>query len=238
MLSINVPLAFVAMSTMPFIYFLGVRMRRSMFPVSWLIQSRLADVATIVDENINGVRVVKSFAAEDQQLKHLARAADRLQWAYVKDADLRARFTPLVQNLVQVGLALVLLLGGYLVIHDNLQVGAILTLQLLDRHAAAALPDARHADHAGPAGLGLGRADLRDPRRAADVVDRPGRRRPGRHRRRRPLRRRDLRVHRGRPGGPRALQHAPASWRDRGPGRAHRRAASRRSPACSPGSTT
>ncbi len=127
MLSINVPLAFVAMSTMPFIYFLGVRMRRSMFPVSWLIQSRLADVATIVDENINGVRVVKSFAAEDQQLKQLATAADRLQWAYVKDADLRARFTPLVQNLVQVGLALMLLLGGWLVIHDNLPVGAILS---------------------------------------------------------------------------------------------------------------
>ncbi len=127
MLSINVPLALVAMSTMPFIYFLGVRMRRSMFPVSWLIQSRLADVATIVDENINGVRVVKSFAAEDQQVKDLAGAADRLQWSYVKDADLRARFTPLVQNLVQVGLALVLLLGGYLVIHDNLQVGVILS---------------------------------------------------------------------------------------------------------------
>ncbi len=127
MLSINVPLAFVAMSTMPFIYFLGVRMRSSMFPVSWLIQARLADVATIVDENINGVRVVKSFAAEDQQLKHLAGAADRLQWAYIKDADLRARFTPLVQNLVQVGLALVLLLGGYLVIHDGLPVGAILS---------------------------------------------------------------------------------------------------------------
>ena len=127
MLSINVALAFVAMSTMPFIYFLGVRMRQSMFPVSWLIQARLADVATIVDENINGVRVVKSFAAEDQQLKHLAKAADRLQWAYVKDADLRARFTPLVQNLVQVGLALVLLLGGYLVIHDKLEVGAILS---------------------------------------------------------------------------------------------------------------
>jgi ATP-binding cassette subfamily B protein len=119
MLSINVALAFVAMSTMPFIYVLGVRMRRSMFPVSWLIQSRLADVATIVDENINGVRVVKSFAAEDQQLEHLAEAADRLQWSYIKDADLRAKFTPLVQNLVQVGLAFMLLLGGYLVIHGH-----------------------------------------------------------------------------------------------------------------------
>ncbi len=127
MLSINVALAFVAMSTMPFIYVLSVRMRQSMFPVSWLIQARLADVATIVDENINGVRVVRSFAGEDQELKQLAKAADRLQWSYIKDADLRARFTPLIQNLAQVGLALMLLLGGYLVIHDRLEVGAILS---------------------------------------------------------------------------------------------------------------
>jgi ATP-binding cassette subfamily B protein len=63
MLSINVPLALVTMSTMPFVYIVGVRMRKQMFPVSWLIQSRLADVATVVDENVNGVRVVKSFAA-------------------------------------------------------------------------------------------------------------------------------------------------------------------------------
>jgi ATP-binding cassette subfamily B protein len=126
MLSINVPLAFVAMCTLPFVFLLSVQMRRSMFPVSWLIQSRLADIATIVDEDINGVRVVKSFVAEPRELRTLARSADRLQWAYIKDADLRARFTPAVQNLPQVGLALVLLVGGYLVIHGHLQVGAIL----------------------------------------------------------------------------------------------------------------
>jgi ATP-binding cassette subfamily B protein len=128
MLRINVPLAFVAMATMPLIYVLSVRMRKVMFPVSWLIQARLADVATIVDENINGVRVVKSFTAEDQQLKQLASSADRLQWAYIKDADIRARFTPLVQNLVQVGLALVLLFGGWLAIHEKIQEGDILKI--------------------------------------------------------------------------------------------------------------
>jgi len=125
-----VPLALVAMATMPLVYWTGVRMRKSMFPVSWIIQARLADVATIVDENVNGVRVVKSFAAEEQQLRSLAGAADRLQWGYIKDADLRARFTPMVQNLPQVGLALVLLFGGYMVIHGSLGVGSILTFNL------------------------------------------------------------------------------------------------------------
>ena len=126
MLSINVPLAFVAMSTTPMVYFASVRMRKQIFPVSWLIQQRLADVATIVDENINGVRVVKSFVAEPQELTTLARAADKLQWAYIRDADIRARFTPTVQNLPQLGLALVLLFGGWLVLHAGLPVGAIL----------------------------------------------------------------------------------------------------------------
>jgi ATP-binding cassette subfamily B protein len=130
MLTISVPLALIAMITMPFIYWTGVKMRKSLFPVSWLIQSRLAEVATVVDENVNGVRVVRSFAAEEQQLGQLATAADRVQWAYIKDADLRARFTPLVQNLSQVGLSLVLLFGGYLVIHGHLQLGAIVSFNL------------------------------------------------------------------------------------------------------------
>ncbi len=126
MLTIDVPLAFVAMITLPLVFVMGVRMRRSMFPVSWLIQARLAEIATIVDENINGVRVVKSFVAEQRELDTLEAAADRLQWSYIRDADLRAKFTPVVQNLPQVGLALILLVGGYLVIHGHLGVGAIL----------------------------------------------------------------------------------------------------------------
>ena len=130
MLTISVPLAFVAMAAMPFIYIVGVKMRQRLFPVSWLIQSRLAEVATVVDENVNGVRVVRSFAAEQQQLRQLGNAADRVQWGYIKDADLRARFAPLVQNLSQVGLVLVLLVGGWMVIHDHLPVASIVSFNL------------------------------------------------------------------------------------------------------------
>ncbi len=60
-------------------------------------------------------------------------------------------------------------------------------LQRLHRDAPGAVPDAGHADHARPARGGLGGADLRDPRRAAersstgprrvDLVDCRGRRR-------------------------------------------------------------
>jgi ATP-binding cassette, subfamily B, bacterial len=125
MLSMNAALAVVAMATMPFVYLVGVYMRKVLFPVSWLIQARLADVASIVDENINGVRVVKSFAAEQGQLDELGRAAEKVKWAYQEDADIRARWAPAIENLPRVGLAFVLLLGGWMAIHGGTSVGTI-----------------------------------------------------------------------------------------------------------------
>ncbi len=126
MLSINLVLALIAMTVMPILYVVGIKMRRVMFPISWITQARLADVATIVDENINGVRVIKSFAQEEAEINRLADAAERVAWAYIKDAQIRGQWSPWVQNLPQLGLALVLTFGGLMVIHGHLGVGAIL----------------------------------------------------------------------------------------------------------------
>ena len=126
MLSINAVLAVVAMLVMPFLYLVGIKMRRMMFPISWMIQSRLADVATIVDENINGVRVVKSFAQEESEVNRLADAAEKVAWGYIKDAQFRGQYAPWVQNLPQLGLSLVLGVGGWLVIGGHASTGTIL----------------------------------------------------------------------------------------------------------------
>ncbi|GAA0573930.1 hypothetical protein GCM10010172_68160 [Paractinoplanes ferrugineus] len=125
MLSINVPLAIVAMVTMPIIGVLGVSMRKAIFPVSWLIQARLARLATVVDENIQGVRIVKAFAAEGRQLRSLAESADRIRWAYQQDARIRSRWNPVLDNLPRLGLALVLIVGGILVIDGHTTIGTI-----------------------------------------------------------------------------------------------------------------
>jgi ATP-binding cassette subfamily B protein len=104
---------------------LGVVMRKKTFPVSWLIQSRLATVATVVDENIQGVRIVKAFAAEGRQLRTLAEAADKVRWAYVQDTRISSRWSPVMDNLPRLGLALVLLFGGIMAIHGHTTVGTI-----------------------------------------------------------------------------------------------------------------
>jgi ATP-binding cassette subfamily B protein len=130
MLSINWALALIAMIVMPILYVVGIKMRRVMFPISWITQARLAEVATIVDENVNGVRVVKSFAQEEAEIDRLADAAEGVAWAYIKDANIRAIWSPWVQNLPQLGLALVLLCGGWMVLHGDLQYPEILAFSL------------------------------------------------------------------------------------------------------------
>jgi ATP-binding cassette subfamily B protein len=125
MLLINPVLAFVATVTMPFIGVLGIQVRQRLFPVSWLVQARLAEVATTVDENINGIRVVKSFAAEGQQLRQLYGAAERHQWAVVQDAEIRARWTPMIENLPRLGQAFLLLVGGWMAYQGTVSIGTL-----------------------------------------------------------------------------------------------------------------
>ena len=126
MLSIHVPLALVTVSTMPLVYVLGQRLRDQVFPLSWVTQGRMAEVAMVVDENINGTRVVKSFAAEYDQIALLSRVADRLRWSATALIEARARFNPLIEALPRLGMALVLFYGGHLVINGEIGVGSLL----------------------------------------------------------------------------------------------------------------
>jgi len=125
MLTVSIPLTILALAALPGVYAIGTRMRASIFPLSWISQARAADLATIVDENVNGVRVVKSFAAEERQIGLLARAAQRMQWASIQLADARARYGPAMENLPRLGLVAVLVYGGTLVIDGEIELGTL-----------------------------------------------------------------------------------------------------------------
>ena len=130
MITINVPLTFVSLVGLPFVFLASRKMHRWMFPVSWVVSARQADIATIVEENIGGAQVVRSFAAEKQQITALDRAAQRLQWASVRTADLRAKYGPLAQNLPRVGPALLLLYGGHLAIEGQVTYGELFSFSI------------------------------------------------------------------------------------------------------------
>lgn len=125
MLVLSLPLTLVAMAPLPLVLYVGLRLRSRVFPLTWVTQARMADVAMIVDENIQGAQVVRTFAQEQAQIGLLARAARRLRWAGTATADARARHAPIMEALPRLGLALVLLNGGLLAINGQVAVGDI-----------------------------------------------------------------------------------------------------------------
>ena len=62
---------------------------------------------------------MKSFAAENEQLRTLTGSARRAEWANIEQAEIRSRYAPIIENLPRVGQALVLLYGGYLAINGR-----------------------------------------------------------------------------------------------------------------------
>lgn len=127
---ISLPLTAITMLIMPAVYVLGQRLRHIMFPLSWIIQSRNAEVATVTHESVNGVRVVKAFAAEARQVTEMAQAAQRLRWANMLQHNTRAHYTPVIENLPRLAMAMVLLVGGHFIIGGSLSVGNLATFYL------------------------------------------------------------------------------------------------------------
>ena len=125
MVQVHAPLALISLAPLPIVYFVGLKMRRELFPISWTVQSRQADVATTTEENITGIRVVQSFATETEQIRQFTTDAARLRWATTKQIDVRALYGPIMENLPRVGMAIVLLYGGHLVVQGAIQIGTI-----------------------------------------------------------------------------------------------------------------
>ncbi|HIA96375.1 MAG TPA: ABC transporter ATP-binding protein [Gammaproteobacteria bacterium] len=130
MLSVHLTLALASMIAIPLVFILSVKLRRLTFPLSWLTQARQADVAVIVDENINGQRIVKSFAQELMQVNLLAIAAKKLQWVQVRSIDVSAFYNPLIENLSVLGSVLVWVYGGWLVIEGEIGLGALVAFTM------------------------------------------------------------------------------------------------------------
>jgi ATP-binding cassette subfamily B protein len=125
LMTISVPLAATALACLPLLLIAVVRMRRSLLPLSWLVQVRTGDFAALAAESIAGAAVVRSFAAEQSQVDSAHTAAERLRAAALDELDLRAWLQPVVQYLPQLAMVVVLLYGGWLAEAGTLTVGQL-----------------------------------------------------------------------------------------------------------------
>ena len=125
MLSRHVGLTLLTVAPLLLLYLVGKAMRQRMFPISWVVQARQADVAGVVDENVAGIRIVKAFAAEQHQVTKLADHAQRLEWAMVKQSDVRAVWGSAMENLPRISQVMIVGAGGWLALQGTVTVGTV-----------------------------------------------------------------------------------------------------------------
>jgi ATP-binding cassette subfamily B protein len=116
-------LALVALAITPVIVAVAYRYSQVSHPVLRDVQQKLADVATVAEESIVGVHVVKSFSQEERRAGQLSRAADAVFERSLDANRQRAVFVPLLSFLPLLAQAAVLLLAGRMVISGSLSLG-------------------------------------------------------------------------------------------------------------------
>ncbi|MGA7172124.1 MAG: ABC transporter ATP-binding protein, partial [Candidatus Dormiibacterota bacterium] len=119
-------LAVVSLIVAPALLLISYRMRSQIFPATWDGQQKEGEVAQIVDEDVNGVRIVKAFGQERRELLRLTGAAQRLYGSHMRGVRLQARYQPILQALPTLGQVAVLGLGGWLALHHQITLGTFL----------------------------------------------------------------------------------------------------------------
>ncbi|MBM6760723.1 ABC transporter ATP-binding protein [Megamonas hypermegale] len=90
-----------------------------------LIQERTAEITSLLQESISGVRVVKSFAREDYEIERFQNQNNLNFKANMKSVQLSSLLTPTVEFLAAVIVAVILWFGGYQVVNGALTAGAL-----------------------------------------------------------------------------------------------------------------
>ena len=130
LLSTNVVLALLALIGLPFVNVLAKRFSTRLQGPVMDIQKESAQLASVVEETVSGVRVVKGFGAEPVQAARLRAEADDVFAASMAAARIRATYLPALDLLPNLGLIAVLGYGGHLVLDGELSLGALVAFNV------------------------------------------------------------------------------------------------------------
>ena len=123
-------LALISLAIAPFLIAVAYRYSHVAHPLLRDIQQKMADVATVAEENIVGVHVVKSFAQEAAEQAKFERRSEEVFVLSVKANRQRAFYVPMLSFLPLLSQAAILLLGGRMVAHGTLSVGSFVRFNL------------------------------------------------------------------------------------------------------------
>src|SRR5205809_7514726 len=123
-------LALIALAITPVLVVLAYRYSHVAHPTLRDVQQKLADVATVAEENIVGVHVVKSFAQEPQEEEKFTARSEAVFEQTVRANRQRALYVPFISWVPMLAQGAVLLVGARMVTNGELTVGAFVAFNL------------------------------------------------------------------------------------------------------------
>jgi ABC-type multidrug transport system fused ATPase/permease subunit len=123
MIALQPALALMALAPVPFVVLVAWRFGNLSRPALQEVQQRIAELTADAEENVSGVRVVKAFAREERQLHRFRGSVSRVFGQSMEATRIRAFYTPLIGFLPNLGLAVILFVGGRQVIDGTISIG-------------------------------------------------------------------------------------------------------------------
>jgi ATP-binding cassette subfamily B protein len=123
-------LALIVLAVTPLLVVLAYRYSHVAHPTLRDVQQRLADVATVAEENIVGVHVVKAFAQEPAEEAKFRHRSELLFGQTLRANRQRAMYVPLISFVPLLAQAAVLLVGARMVTDHSLTPGGFVAFNL------------------------------------------------------------------------------------------------------------
>jgi ABC-type multidrug transport system fused ATPase/permease subunit len=123
-------LALIVLAITPVLVVLAYRYSHVAHPTLRDVQQKLADVATVAEENIVGVHVVKSFAQEPKEQEKFTDRSEAVFQQTLRANRQRALYVPFISWVPMLAQAAVLLVGARMVANGQLTVGGFIAFNL------------------------------------------------------------------------------------------------------------
>lgn len=118
-------LTLVILVGIPIIALTMVALGRKIRAVAKVVQDRLAEVANVAEETISGVRIVKSFAREEHEVRRFADRVNATFRAAMERAKIAAVLGPFIGFLAFASITITLWFGSFEVIQGRLTAGGL-----------------------------------------------------------------------------------------------------------------
>ncbi len=97
--------------------------QRRLEPRYAVVRSAVARISGLVSGNLGGMATIKSFTAEERELERVREASDAYRLANADAIRASAAFVPLIRMAILVGFTMTLLLGGWMALDGELEIG-------------------------------------------------------------------------------------------------------------------